>query len=132
MISPGNYILRNGWKARMLCDDAPGPYPVVGYLLIPSIEGVCVYKWAKDGAAPSLDGTSSQIDILHADYEPDWANAPDWAQWFAVDSQGWPFWWKDEPTPSFHRWSGERSQCVDRDVIDMTNINWKETLRKRP
>ena len=30
-MTPGDYRTRSGHKARVLCNDAPGPFPCVGY-----------------------------------------------------------------------------------------------------
>jgi hypothetical protein len=30
--------------------------------------------------------------------QPNWSGAPDWAQWWAVDSDGSAYWYRDEPT----------------------------------
>jgi len=68
-------------------------------------------------------------------FAPNWNTAPKWAQWFAIDSDGYAYWWLADPKPSRSRWSGDgsiRSQIASLSRVDMTNINWKETLRKRP
>lgn len=139
-ISPGNYILRNGWKARVLCDDAPGTYPLVGYCRSPKLKDeVLVYKWQASGRAPYAEDPSP-IDILHADYEPDWSEAPEWAQWYSVDSNGSAYWRSLEPNLRYSTfWASpdgtqELPMCesVNTDSFPMANINWKETLRKRP
>ena len=68
-------------------------------------------------------------------FEPNWTQAPEWAQWFAIDSDGYAYWWMVDPKPSRNRWSGDgsiRSQIASLLRVDMTNIEWKETLRKRP
>ena len=68
-------------------------------------------------------------------FEPNWTEAPDWAQYFAIDEAGYAYWWREEPKLSYNRWSGDgsmRSQIVRLSRVDMKNIDWKETLRKRP
>ena len=32
------------------------------------------------------------------DVQPDWSDAPPWAQWWAADSDGYAHWYRDQPT----------------------------------
>lgn len=36
--------------------------------------------------------------------KPDWKDAPDWANWLAVDGWGQWFWFSDEPTTGHSRY----------------------------
>jgi len=38
--------------------------------------------------------------------EPDWTQAPSWAQWFAIDGAGRAWWYEIEPTPKWTSWRG--------------------------
>ena len=65
-MTPGLYRTRSGHKARVLCNDAPGPYPNVGYIEVP-LDGiaytlgsiVCGWRW--DGRRSLIEETASDI-----------------------------------------------------------------------
>lgn len=70
--------------------------------------------------------------------EPDWAAAPPWAAWWAVDKDGLPYWYAERPEPGKGAWWNEigsqrqRVQPIGRLCrLDMTGVNWRETLRER-
>lgn len=71
--------------------------------------------------------------------EPDWAAAPTWAAWWAVDKDGLPYWYAERPdAPGKSVWWNEigsqrqRVQPIGRLCrLDMTGVNWRETLRER-
>lgn len=78
--------------------------------------------------------------------EPDWALAPDWAQWFAIDSNGDMYWYDDEPKIVDDVWDGNDSGLLSfRDLVGTIIIinskgikiyedypAWRESLRRRP
>lgn len=66
-ITPGYYKTRDGRKARVLCVDAPGKYPCVGYI-DQSSEVRGHYSWALDGVYQS--GNSSASDLIEPWTEP--------------------------------------------------------------
>lgn len=82
-------------------------------------------------------------DIFEATYEPvdspaqvapqpDWTQAPAWAQWWAVDATGAANWYASKPetaddVPMW--WSDDRNLP---DLPDMFGIDWRTTLRRRP
>ena len=45
---PGIYRTRSGHKARVLCNDAPGSWPCVGYVIFPCSNSSAV-SWEIDG-----------------------------------------------------------------------------------
>jgi hypothetical protein len=47
--TPGEYLTRDGRKAVVLCDDAPGMYPLIGYVLMRQGDAAA-NTWAHDGA----------------------------------------------------------------------------------
>ena len=85
--------------------------------------------------------------------QPDWAGAPDWAQWWAADSDGYAYWYRDQPTFDYdHEYGGiwlrpwevgESGRQFNNDEIkfdsdwppegfDDWDIDWDKTLRSRP
>ena len=74
--------------------------------------------------------------------QPDWAGAPDWAQWWAADSDGYAYWYRDEPTYNAKYGGWLRTlrdepdvsfdQCWPPEGFDSCDIDWDKTLRSRP
>jgi hypothetical protein len=66
---------------------------------------------------------------------PDWATAPEWAQWWAVDSKGWAYWYAKEPYITEHKgwWTsaGQQEADTDKDVSAGCPA-WRDTLTQRP
>ena len=48
-MTPGLYRTRSGHKARVLCNDAPGPYPNVGYIFYDDVEWTRPEAWDDNG-----------------------------------------------------------------------------------
>jgi len=68
--------------------------------------------------------------------QPDWSDAPSWAQWWAMDYTS-ACWYKQQPTyvKSGPRWiwySQGSTFEEDRNVRPVQGIDYRETLRKRP
>lgn len=89
------------------------------------------------------------------DIQPDWTRAPGWAKYWAADSNGDAYWYKDEPTyqhfsPDAYYSAGywEHAGGYDRHIWGVTvmwdsswppegfelrdTIAWDNTLRVRP
>lgn len=63
--------------------------------------------------------------------KPDWKDAPWWADYLAMDLNGYWFWYEFEPLVSdgFIAWErslGRAGQCFDQ------NSEWRNTLEQRP
>lgn len=61
--------------------------------------------------------------------KPDWKDAPEWANWVAMDSNGLWFWYEKEPvTVDYREWicSGKALQ------VPIPGPDWDETKEKRP
>ena len=61
--------------------------------------------------------------------KPDWSDAPSWANYLAMDSDGAWGWYEHEPIIEYKdHWSpvGKWSTCEEK------NDCWKGTLEKRP
>lgn len=61
---PGYYKTRDGRKARVLCVDAPGNYPCVGYIV--ENGNVATVSWLADGSFRYYDG----LDLIEPWTEP--------------------------------------------------------------
>ena len=87
--------------------------------------------------------------------QPDWAGAPEWANFWVADSNGYAYWYRDEPTydakyggwlrtlgeepdVSFaHCWPPEEpdvsfDHCWPPEGFDDWDIDCSQTLRSRP
>lgn len=85
-----------------------------------------------------LSLTERPID--HPLYVPDWKDAPDKAQWHAIDSDGRGWWYLYEPVMGTHAWYDEQGDketalTMWRDghcSFDRSYAAWKQSLTKRP
>lgn len=62
--------------------------------------------------------------------KPDWKDAPDWANWLSMDSDG--AWWWHENEPHINEYG---FWDVEDDAGEKTSAypyNWKKTLEARP
>ena len=77
-------------------------------------------------AADRLDERCRQYEAL----APDWADAPEWAQWYTIDIDGLACWRSDEPEFKTLAWKHagqwERTAFVDLPVgIDSRLCKWQ-------
>lgn len=64
---------------------------------------------------------------------PDWTQAPEWAQWWAVDNDGSAYWFEVEPFDiGVSWWETYDGRFTLADRIDYINIAWRSTLTQRP
>ncbi len=62
--------------------------------------------------------------------KPSWDQAPEWANYLAMDKDGEWYWFEDEPIKSITTWidrSGKIEYHNETPIYD-----WEETLEKRP
>lgn len=64
--------------------------------------------------------------------KPDWKDAPEWAQWLAMDANGFWWWYEEEPVVSEKAWMPSDSGDCTRAFTKPTNEDWLETLTPRP
>lgn len=74
--------------------------------------------------------------------KPDWKDAPKWAQWLAMDGDGWWNWFEDQPLWEPAPWSewvhsedGHVRHLIAGDSPDESGIDWDfaySTLEPRP
>lgn len=76
---------------------------------------------------------------MHPFQEPLWPAAPAWAQFWAVNRDGFAFWYAVEPRCGCMGWwnrvGTQRRAVLPRwflNRLNMKGINWRETLRQRP
>ena len=63
-----------------------------------------------------------------ASIEPDWSEAPDWARYWAMDADGFQWWYAEKPSRLATCWnSGGREARLPERVL-----GWRNTLRERP
>ncbi len=60
--------------------------------------------------------------------KPDWKDAPEWAQYLAMDADG--MWWWHELRPSLDPYSWEGEGKLGDIVLRFSN--WQDTLEERP
>ena len=63
--------------------------------------------------------------------EPNWEEAPDWANWWAVNEDGDSWWFECEPPLSRDQWlmNGNWNYAGN---VNLNGFNWRETLTHRP
>lgn len=59
---------------------------------------------------------------------PDWANAPEWANFWAVDDNGCSYWYEYKPILGIRSWLAERGN----NEICKQYPGWRNTLQARP
>lgn len=71
--------------------------------------------------------------------EPDWTKAPQWAMWWAVDCDGYAWWYRYEPSCDGDAWgddnpdTGNGKSFKDAYFIDIPiGIDWRTLKRQRP
>lgn len=80
------------------------------------------YEKRKDKSLP---------EVLKDEFVIDWSQAPDWANWWAMDERHkGTFWYEDEPMPGRETW-GSNDEYTDAPDFGYKG-DWKQSLRKRP
>ena len=63
--------------------------------------------------------------------EPNWDEAPEWAMWWAVDADGEACFFEAEPVRDDMIWDNRgKWDCAGE--VNLSNLDWRETLTKRP
>ena len=62
--------------------------------------------------------------------KPDWKNAPNWANWLAMDSTGEWWWFAKKPEMTKGKYWDEFEGMISRAIDPMAS--WKESLEARP
>lgn len=89
----------------------------------------------------NADNTFLEKEGQHFDdveWQPDWSQAPEWANWWAMDKNGKGFWHSLTPSrdQSMVDWVVDFSSGSDFSYKVSPNFNytgdWRDSLRKRP
>lgn len=71
--------------------------------------------------------------------KPNWKDAPDWAQWLAMDFSGTWCWFVGQPYTGTTVWLPVSDENANGDTFDYIDgatydyqVDWKETLEQRP
>ena len=59
--------------------------------------------------------------------KPRWEDAPEWAQWLAMDEDGDWYWYEKEPEPGWKSWAPRKGKTTVAGETD-----WEKTLEQRP
>ena len=60
--------------------------------------------------------------------KPDWKDAPEWANYLAMDEDGNWYWYESEPRP----WSTYWGRTCGQTCLASESEDWTETLEQRP
>lgn len=66
--------------------------------------------------------------------KPDWKDAPEWAKFLAMDSDGWWFWYEAEPVEASGGWNirGPYDRDTNRYSLAVAPGVWQDSLEPRP
>lgn len=70
------------------------------------------------------------VNSVSETIEPDWTTAPQWANYWAVDTDGYSWWYENKPHYDDSFWYDIGSK--EEDTLYYSVTDWKSTLRKRP
>lgn len=66
----------------------------------------------------------------------DWSTAPEWAQWFAIDSNGFSSWYEKMPFIAVGKngdfWAVSDGAGMYGDHYIIVGRNWRELIEQRP
>ena len=83
----------------------------------------------------NADNTFIEKEGQHFDdveWQPDWSQAPSWANWWAVDLDlAQAHWYGAEPTINTITWRRRTRTCKQAPSFNYQG-NWQDSLRKRP
>ena len=97
-------------------------------------EGIAAYSFEiADAMQAEADKRESKErpDVLKEEWQPDWSQAPDDANYWAMDKNGQCDWYVDQPLIKGDEWI-ESSVFVECAPSFNYQGNWQDSLRKRP
>lgn len=116
-------------------------------------DDVLTVRWAEDDHSMTYPAHSFKRDYLNAKWyklhmpwdatpvaegegvQPDWSQAPDWAEWWTVDADGEQTFWVKEPQIDRYRamWYMDASNCeILKDVEIPIGIDWRTLKQRKP
>jgi hypothetical protein len=118
------------------------PYTRPQVIVCDSEEGGCD-KWFVFEARATFTVTTGTIggDLQPAEVQPetpaapqpDWSKAPEWAQWWAVDSNGEAYYYEVEPGLAAATWAvASMERFVSAGKVELHGRNWRLTAQQRP
>lgn len=86
------------------------------------------------GQMANAVATLAWLDAQPAAPEPDWTQAPEWAQWWAVQASGFAKWYQDKPAIEWGDWRVPWNMFTQSagDANLPLGSDWRMTLRRRP
>ena len=81
-----------------------------------------------------LQAENERLRAELARIKPSWDEAPEWAQWFAVDGSGAHCWYETEPAmwDEFNAWDATSAEEYGKYRLILVRPDWRETLERRP
>lgn len=64
--------------------------------------------------------------------KPDWKDAPEWANYLAMDENGQWFWFENKPADQDDYWEAIYGGAWEEAIPDSRPSEWKQTLERRP
>lgn len=106
-----------------------------GYISEAEIENISETAFAlADAMQAEADKRLKPSNSRELEWQPDWSQAPDWAQWWTVDEKS-GMWWSDKPTVRQYdcMWFCEEIywECNKAPTFNYQG-DWRKSLRKRP
>ena len=69
---------------------------------------------------------------IEEEWQPDWSQAPDWANWWALDLDNLQaHWYENRPNLDVIAWHRTTRACKQASLFDYDG-DWYDSLRKRP
>lgn len=100
------------------------------------LDGTCITQCAGIGGAKLAIDKRLEPYRLDVGIKPAWDEAPEWANWLAMDCDGWWIWYKNEPewSDSFDAWLHEGQwKIAGSNGLDDQGLHFaSETLERRP
>ena len=94
-----------------------------------NIEGC--YRYICKNCGNVIDAKTNSL--AQEEWQPDWSQAPDWANWWTFDNAS-PYWWSDKPLKTMYdSWycNDVYWKCEKAPSFGYTG-DWRNSLRKRP
>ena len=102
-------------------------------------EGISIYAYEIADAMQAEADKRKPKGLPEVLFEPDWSLAPDWANYWAVDMDGYSHWYSFAPVKNLkiNGWTLQNNgegvdNIFDADPSSIYQGDWQDSLRKRP